>query len=80
MPILFWHGRRNWTEREYRNLCRESFSWNTQREPPEVEATYTLFLYEQLKAVLDACDRHRFGPGQKDGLFWANARRALKLD
>jgi predicted TIM-barrel fold metal-dependent hydrolase len=27
LPILFWHGRRTWTEREYRNLCREPFSW-----------------------------------------------------
>ncbi len=79
MPILFWHGRRTWTEREYRNLCREPFSWNTQRESPEVEAAYTLFLYEQMKAILDACDRHRLSPEQKDGLFWSNARRALKL-
>jgi len=79
MPILLWHGRRTWTEREYRNLCREPFSWNLQRESPEVEATYTLFLYEQMKAILDACDRHRLRPEQKDGLFWANARRVLKL-
>jgi predicted TIM-barrel fold metal-dependent hydrolase len=79
MPILLWHGRRTWTGREYRNLCREPFSWNQRRESPEVEATYTLFLYEQMKAVLDACDRHRLDPQQKDGLFWANARRVLKL-
>ncbi len=79
IPILFWHGRRTWTEREYRNLCREPFSWNVHREPPEVEATYTLFLYEQMKAILDACDRQRFTRAQRDGLFWANARRALRL-
>jgi predicted TIM-barrel fold metal-dependent hydrolase len=79
MPILFWHGRRTWTEREYCNLCREPFSWNVHRESAEVEATYTLFLYEQMKAILDACDRHHFTPAQKDALFWANARRALKL-
>lgn len=80
MPILFWHGRRSWTEREYRNLCREPFSWNRQRESPEVEAAYTLFLYEQMRVLLEACDRHRFTPEQRDGLFWSNARRALKLD
>jgi predicted TIM-barrel fold metal-dependent hydrolase len=79
MPILFWHGRRTWTEREYRNLCREPFSWNVHRQAPEVEDAYTLFLYEQMKAVLDACDRHRFTPAQRDALFWANARRALEL-
>jgi hypothetical protein len=32
-----------------------------------------------MKAILDACDRHRLTPQQKDGLFWANARRVLKL-
>jgi hypothetical protein len=31
-----------------------------------------------LKAILDACDRHRFTPAQKDGLFWSIARRALR--
>jgi predicted TIM-barrel fold metal-dependent hydrolase len=79
MPILFWHGRRTWTEREYRNLCLEAYSWNTRHEPPEAEAAYTLFLYEQMRAILEAMDRHRYTAAQRDGVFWANARRALGL-
>ena len=52
LPIMLWHGRRRWTETEYINLCREDFSWNRHLEP-EAEAGYTLFVYEQIKAMLD---------------------------
>ena len=79
LPIFFWHGRRTWTEREYHNLCRERFSWNTLHGPPEVEATYTFFLCEQMRVILDAVERHRFSKTETEGLFWGNARRALKL-
>ena len=79
MPILFWHGRREWTERSYHNLCRESFTWNKHRRPPEEEATYTIFLYEQMRAILDGIERHGLGEAQKQGIFGENARRALKL-
>jgi predicted TIM-barrel fold metal-dependent hydrolase len=79
MPILLWHGRREWTERTYRNLCREEFSWNTDRRSPEEEASYTMFLYEQVRAILDAVDRHALDEKQKQGIFGGNARRALNL-
>lgn len=79
MPVTFWHGRREWTEREYHNLCREPFSWNKDRRPPEVEATYTLFLYEQMRAILDAMDRHHFPDRDKAAVFHDNAFRALGL-
>lgn len=77
MPILFWHGRREWREREYHNLCREDFSWNTDRRAPEEEAQYTLFLYEQMRVILDAMDHHGFTAHQKQGVFGENAKRVL---
>ncbi len=79
MPILFWHGRREWTKLEYRNLCREDFLWNTGRRPAEEEAGYTLFLYEQMRAILDAMQRHGLTEQERDGIFGQNARRALSL-
>jgi predicted TIM-barrel fold metal-dependent hydrolase len=77
MPILLWHGRRTWSERGYRNLCREEFSWKIHDEPEEVEAGYTLFLYEQMRAVFDAMERHHLDAGQRSGIFWENAARLL---
>jgi predicted TIM-barrel fold metal-dependent hydrolase len=77
LPILFWHGRRTWTEREYHNLCREDYSWNRSHEPPEIEATYTLFLYEELRAILDAAERHGVSGAQLTGIFHDNTARLL---
>ena len=77
LPILFWHGRRSWTEREYRNLCREDYSWNRHHEPPEVEATYTLFLYEEVRTILDAGERHGLSPAQLEGIFHDNTAGLL---
>jgi predicted TIM-barrel fold metal-dependent hydrolase len=77
LPILFWHGRRTWTEREYQNLCREDYSWNRQHEPPEIEATYTLFLYEELRAILDGAERHGLSTAQIRGIFHDNTARIL---
>ena len=79
MPILWWHGKRNWTEREYFNLCREPFTWNKNRRSEEEEAKYTFFLYEQMRSILDALDKHGFTEEDKVGLFALNARKALKL-
>ncbi len=52
LPIFLWHGKREWDEKGYHNLCRENFSWN--KHPyPEEEADYTFFIYEQLNNILN---------------------------
>ena len=70
-------SKREWTEKSYKNLARENYTWNTDHRLPEVEAAYTLFLYEQMKSILDAVDRHTLTDEQKQGIFGVNARRAL---
>lgn len=79
MHVLLWHGKRRWEEKKYYNLCREEFSWNKERRPPEEEAGYTLFLYEQVRSILDTMDKHKLSEIQKSGIFGNNARRALGL-
>jgi len=79
MPILLWHGRREWTKLAYRNLCREEFSWKSEHRPAEEETGYTLFLYEQMRAILDAMEHHGFTRQESDGIFGNNAKRALGL-
>lgn len=51
MPIMLWHGKRNWENGGYHNLCREDFSWNKHPYPQE-ESSYTFFIYEQLRNIL----------------------------
>ena len=79
MPITLWHEKREWTEKSYINLCRENFSWNKNRKTPEEEEKYTIFLYEEFRAILDAIDRHGFSKDQKQGIFSENARLVLGI-
>lgn len=52
LPIFLWHGRREWDEYGYHNLCREDFGWNTHKYQQQEEG-YTYFLYEQLESILN---------------------------
>ena len=54
-PILYMRGRRQYRDRTYINRTSYPFHFNRDREPPEVEATYTLFMYEDLRAIKQAC-------------------------
>ncbi len=79
MPFMLWHGRRRWTERTYINLCREDFPWNRHLEP-ELETDYTLFIYEQVKVILDVTgqagtDRDRL----RTAVFSGNAEKVYRF-
>lgn len=78
-PILLWHGRREWTDKTYINLCREDFPWN-KHQYPEKEHEYTLFIYEQLKAILDAVDDMGGTMAMKNRIFSENAISVYQLN
>ena len=79
MHVLMWRGKRAWTEKGYENLTSENFSWNTNRRSPEEEAAYTIFLYEQMKAMLDAMDKHGISTEQKNGVFGDYGKKAFGI-
>lgn len=80
MPVLFFHGKQEWSERTYRVLCREQFPFNEgAHRPAEEEDQYTLFLYEQMRNILDALDRNAFTEKDRNAFFWDNALAALKV-
>lgn len=55
MPLLLWHGKRTWERGTYHNHVREAFPWSANStDTPEEKERYTFFLYEQMKALLDA--------------------------
>jgi hypothetical protein len=55
-PIFYMRGRRQYRDRTYLNRTSHPFHFNKDREPPEVEAGYTLFMYEDLRAIKQACE------------------------
>lgn len=77
-PILYMRGRRQYEGRTYVNRTNYPFHFNRQREAPDVEARYTLYLYEDLRAIRQACDD--LGLRERsliDGLFHDNAARLI---
>ena len=72
LPVFWWHGRRRWTETQYFNLAREDFDWN-RHEDREHEAEYTLFLYEQLKNLLDVTGQAADPAALRQKIFYANS-------
>ena len=76
-PIFYMRGRRQWHGRTYVNRCSYPFHFNKDRESPEVEATYTLYMYEALKALKAACDDLGLGRHQIENMFHGNAARLI---
>lgn len=78
-PILFMRGRREYRGTAYINHTNYPFYFNKEREPPEVEARYTLCMYEDLRALKQACQD--LGIRSRDAiedLFYGNAARLIE--
>ncbi len=76
-PVFYMRGRRQWRGREYINRTNRDFHFNTQREPPEVEAGYTLYMYEALRALRETCADLGIGRRGVEAIFHDNARRLI---
>ena len=76
-PIFLMRGRRQWTGRSYVNRTSYPFHFNRDREPAEVEAGYTLYMYEALLAIKQACENLKLSRRQVEGIFYKNARQLV---
>ncbi len=76
-PVFYMRGRRQWEGREYVNRTNYPFHFNKEREPPEVEAKYTLMMYEQLKAIKDVCTELSLPRAEVEAIFHGNADRLI---
>jgi hypothetical protein len=70
-------GRRQWQGLTYINRTSYPFHFNKDREPPDVEAKYTLYMYEALKAIKDAANEVGLSALQVRDIFCNNARRLI---
>ena len=76
-PVFYMRGRRQFRERAYVNRTDYPFHFNRDREPPEIEARYTLFMYEDLLALRQACEQLGLDRADVQALFYDNARRLI---
>ena len=63
--------------RRYINRTNRDFYFNKEREAPEIEAEYTLYMYEALRAIKTVCDERGLGTEEVEAVFHDNARRLL---
>jgi len=77
-PIFYMRGRRQYDGRSYINRTSHPFHFNTNREPPDVEAGYTLFMYEDIRAIKQACDELGLTePADIEDIFHDNAAQLI---
>jgi hypothetical protein len=76
-PIFYMRGRRQWRDRTYINRTSHPFFFNVEREAPDVEGRYTLYMYEALKAIRDAFASLGLGPRDTEDVFRENALRLI---
>ena len=76
-PVFYMRGRRQWQGRSYTNRTSHPFYFNRDREPPEVEARYSLYMYEALLAIKQACEQLGLDRRDVEAIFHGNARRLV---
>lgn len=76
-PVMYMRGRRQWHGRTYVNRTSHDFYFNTQREAPEIEATYTLYMYEALLALKNACEALGLDRRRVEAIVRGNAERLI---
>ena len=74
IPIMLWHGRYEWDDKGYYNICREDFVWNKHKYPDE-EAGYTYYVYEQINNTLNAFEEDK---DAVENIFHRNAENVYK--
>ncbi len=76
-PVFYLRGRRQYEGTRYVNRTSYPFFFNQQREAPEIEAGYTLYMYEELLAIRQACQRLGWGADEVAAIFGGNALRLI---
>jgi hypothetical protein len=78
-PIFYLRGRRQYQGKTYLNRTNHPFYFNREREAPEVEAQYTLFMYEDLRAIKQACQELGLTARRDiEAIFHDNAARLIE--
>jgi len=77
MPITLMRGVREHRGDQYFNFTDGPYSWNSDRKSPEEEARYTFFIYEGLRALVQAALRSGCGPTALRGMLLENGESLL---
>jgi len=77
-PIFFMRGRRQFTENSYMNRTNHPFFFNKVRESLDIEANYTLMMYEDIFAIKTAMQQLGMTDKEsRENIFYRNALSAF---
>lgn len=77
-PVFFMRGRRQFTDNSYINRTNHDFVFNKIRESPEIEANYTLMMYEDIFAIKTAMQQLGMtDSASRENVFYLNAAKRL---
>jgi predicted TIM-barrel fold metal-dependent hydrolase len=77
-PVMYMRGRRQYHGRSYVNRTNYPFHFNREREAPEIEARYTLYMYEDIRAIKQACmDLGITARADIEAIFHDNAAKVI---
>ncbi len=79
LPVTMMRGVREHVGDRYINYTDGDYSWNTNRKSPEEEASYTFYLYEELRALIAAVERAGMGKAELEKIVFSNAMRLLEV-
>jgi len=77
LPVTLMRGVREHRGEQYFNYTDQPYSWNVTRKSPDQEARYTYFLYEELRALVQAVQRTGLGRQAMAQIMYANCARLL---
>lgn len=77
LPITMMRGVREHVGEEYINYTDAPYKWNTNRKSPEEEAQYTFFLYEELRALIEAVEDFGGAIETMEKIMYSNAAKLL---
>jgi len=80
LPITLMRGVRECVGETYVNYTDEPYSWNVNRKSPEEEARYTYYLYEEIRALIEAVRRTGMGKDALERIMYGNAARLLRME
>ena len=79
LPVMLMRGIREYEGENYINFTNGPYSWNKNRKSPEVEARYTYFVYEELRALIKAVQRLGLGREVVEQILYTNSAKLLQL-
>jgi hypothetical protein len=76
-PLTYMRGRLGERAGDRKFFSNLDFPWNTDREGPDSEARYTIFMYEQLLGLKRAAEANSLAASDVEDMMYTNARALL---